>query len=488
MPPVSPQGSRTALVTWSVIFAILFVTSAIFAIYFYADGTKARKSEEDLKRQYAELAPPAELRGESATRLDDVRKNAPEGSAITPSMPLFTVAVTQGQELSQLIGGARTSTPTAAMESAKTALASAAAAGKDAGITIPATDNLTNALTTLANGITARVKEVNDLKAQLEQAKKDITEQTAQFEQQRAEMARQLEAVRAEQAQAQAALSAYQTEKNQSVSQIEASIAAERKNLQDQLNASQVQIAELTRQLANANTELQKLQSRFADKRVNTQDPIVRHPDGRIIRLPAQDIVYIDLGAAQSLTPGITFEVYDKFEGIPPAGDPTTDENLPRGKASIEVIRVGSGSSEARVTRVTPGTQISEGDLIANLVYDPNVKYNFFVHGDFDLDRNNVATPQDADVIKRLITQWGGNIVDKVNVDTDFVILGKEPELPVLTPEEMQNPFEAQRLANAQTKLEEYERVRNTARELHIPILNQNRFLYLIGYYDQIRR
>ena len=28
----------------------------------------------------------------------------------------------------------------------------------------------------------------------------------------------------------------------------------------------------------------------------------------------------------------------------------------------------------------------------------------------------------------------------------------------------------------------------NTARDLHIPIVNQNRFLYLIGYYDQSRR
>jgi len=28
----------------------------------------------------------------------------------------------------------------------------------------------------------------------------------------------------------------------------------------------------------------------------------------------------------------------------------------------------------------------------------------------------------------------------------------------------------------------------NRARDLHIPIMNQNRFLYLIGYYNQARR
>ena len=41
MPPVGgPQGSRTALITWSVVFAFLFVLSSVFAIYFYADSTK----------------------------------------------------------------------------------------------------------------------------------------------------------------------------------------------------------------------------------------------------------------------------------------------------------------------------------------------------------------------------------------------------------------------------------------------------------------
>jgi hypothetical protein len=488
MPPVSPQGSRTALVTWCVVFAVLFVTSAIFAIYFYANASKATDREEQLRKQYSDLAPPNELQSDAANRLKDVRATPPEGSAITSSMPLFTVAVTQGQELSQLIGGPSANTPTAAAERAKAALTKAAQAGKEANITVPATDNLANALTTLASGITARVKEVKDLQAQLDGAKKDNAAQTAQFEQSRAEMAKQLEAIRAEQAAAQQALTAYQTEKNTQVSAIDASMASERKALQDATNAAQVQIAELNRQLDAANQQISRLQARFADKRVDTQGPVVRHADGHIVRLPAKDVVYIDLGTAQSITPGLTFEVYDRFEGVPPAGDPTTEENLPRGKASIEVIRVGQGSSECRVTRTTPGTQISEGDIVANLVYDPNTKYNFVVYGQFDLDRNNVATEQDAEVIKRLITQWGGNLMDKVNVDTDFVVLGKEPVLPILTPEERQDPFEAQKLANAQAALDAYESVRNTARDLHIPILNQNRFLYLIGYYDQAKR
>ena len=489
MPPVSgPAGSRTALVTWSVVFAILFVTSSIFAIYFYADATKAHDSADLARKHYTEVIPESELNGEAVTQLREARQSAVEGSPINAQMPLFTVAITQRDELAHAVAGAGVTNPSVAMDRTKAALKAAEAAGKEAQVTVPATDNLASALTTMANTVSARTKEINDLKAQLDQAKKDNAAQAAQFEQQRQELDKNLAAIRQEQANAQAALATYQQSKNSDVSQIEAGFANERKQAQDAINAANVQIQELNRQLTGANTQIQTLQTKLGENRINTQDPITRHPDGKIMRIPAKDTVYINIGAAESVTPGLTFEVYDKIQGIPPVGDPTTEDHLPKGKASIEVVNVGNGSSECRITRQTLGSQISEGDLIANLVFDPTVKYNFVVYGDFDMDRNGVATPQDADVIKRLITQWGAKLMDLVNVDTDFVVLGKEPILPTFTKEELQDPFNAKKLADAQAALDAYQKVRDTARDLHIPILNQNRFLYLIGYYDQAKR
>ncbi|HYO11268.1 MAG TPA: hypothetical protein VER17_20050 [Tepidisphaeraceae bacterium] len=488
MPPVSSPGSRTALVTWSVVFAILFVVSSIFAIYFYADSNKANQREADFRKRYTEVISDADLGGEAITQLREARATAPEGSGITGTTPLFQMALTQRDELARTVAGAAVTNPAAAADRARAALRTAGDAGKAAGVTVPATDNLSNALTTLANAVQARSNQIKDLQAQLNQAKQANAAQAQQFEQHRQELDKQVAAIRQEQASAQTALTTYQGAKNQDVEQIQAAFAQERKALQDAGNNAQVQIAELNRQLSGANQQIQTLQQKLGENRINTQDPITRHPDGQIIRLPARDVVYINLGQAESVTPGLTFEVYDKLDGIPPVGDPTTEDRLPKGKASIEIVRVGNGSSECRVVRTTPGTQLSEGDLIANLVYDPRVKYNFVVYGDFDLDRNNVATPQDADIIKRLITQWGGKMLDNVNVDTDFVVLGKEPVLPTFTKEELQDPFNAKKLDDAQRALDAYNRVRDTARDLHIPILNQNRFLYLIGYYDQARR
>src|SRR5262249_28113769 len=143
------------------------------------------------------------------------------------------------------------------------------------------------------------------LAAQLDQAKKDNQAQAAQFETQRQDMAKNLEAVRAEQAKAAADASAYQQSKDQSVGQIEAGIANERKQSADALNAANVQVAELTRQLTQAKQQISTLQERLGANRVNTQDPITRHPDGHVIRIPSKDTVYIDIGSAQSVTPGL---------------------------------------------------------------------------------------------------------------------------------------------------------------------------------------
>src|SRR5215207_3956300 len=149
MPPpsTSPAGSRTALITWSVVFAILFVTSTIFTIYFYSDASKARKSENDLRRQYQELAASSELAGEAVSALRELKQSPPEGSTINGSMTLFQIALAQRDELAQMIGGPSANTPAAAAQRAKAAIDAAGKIGAESQITVPATDNLANALT-----------------------------------------------------------------------------------------------------------------------------------------------------------------------------------------------------------------------------------------------------------------------------------------------------------------------------------------------------
>src|SRR5215217_7631078 len=83
MPPISPQGSRTAQVTWLVVFAILFVVSTIFGIYAYVAMDKATTQLEDFRKRYMpDIVADADLTGPALNDLKEKRQNPPEGSPI----------------------------------------------------------------------------------------------------------------------------------------------------------------------------------------------------------------------------------------------------------------------------------------------------------------------------------------------------------------------------------------------------------------------
>jgi hypothetical protein len=164
------------------------------------------------------------------------------------------------------------------------------------------------------------------------------------------------------------------------------------------------------------------------------------------------------------------------------------DQDLPKGKASIEVINVGQNSSQCRVVRSSQGQTLTQGDLCANLVYDRNLKHVFFVYGKFDMDNNGVATDAEAEVVKNLITRWGGKITDKLGPEVDFVVMGKEPTVPVYSADELQQPLNKAKFDEAKAALDAYNKTREEAVSLSIPFMNQTRFLYYTGYFDAAKR
>ena len=80
--------------------------------------------------------------------------------------------------------------------------------------------------------------------------------------------------------------------------------------------------------------------------------------------------------------------------------------------------------------------------------------------------------------------EWGGKVADKVNVNTDFVVLGTPPVVPPRpTLEQMETyPDAMQKYDKAVERLNNYKQIRSQAEALWIPILNLDRFLYFIGY------
>jgi len=416
---VSTQGSRGGLIATIVIFVVLWLVMTIMWIYTNTQLTKQTQSYDGLTKKYAEVASSGALGAEGdVQQLLSAREKIQ--SDLQGGQTAVDVALAEIRRLTRDINSTPSATFADADQAAADAIAraekalnargGAAAAsqptGAAAGTSLVAQlDKLGAALTqqvqtnaeqakTLQGvkgeldarlaGWDAQFKELNAKLADAEKRAQDATNQTMEFK------AKYDTAIAAASGDA----------KN---------VAVEAGNQVQQLQQQQ---AKTTAELAAANKKIQDLSNKLLTMRGDVKNAVVRQSDGNVIRVPNASTCYINLGQGDHLPVGITFEVYDKNEGVPALGsEPTNNNNLPAGKASLEVVRVGQNSSECRVVHLTPGATISEGDVIANMVYDKNTSYNFVVFGVFDVDGNNVYTAQEADVVRSLVTRWGGKIL-----------------------------------------------------------------------------
>ncbi|MEX2216932.1 MAG: hypothetical protein WD768_22660 [Phycisphaeraceae bacterium] len=202
--------------------------------------------------------------------------------------------------------------------------------------------------------------------------------------------------------------------------------------------------------------------------------------DGRVLStIPQDNLVTIDLGKNDRVLIGLTFEVFDRKKGV------TKDQfNAVRGKATIEVSKVKDRSSECRVVRLERGATVFEDDIIANVVYDKYRTFRFYVYGEFDIDNDGRPTASDTRRIKSMIQQWGGIVVDKMTYEVDFLVLGKRPEVPGGDRSNM-TPDQIEAIAALEAEERKFIQLEGEARLLRIPILNQNRFLTLVGHYER---
>ena len=478
-PPIATQsGSRAALVTWTVVSSILFVVMTVLAIFATVQSNKATAELATLQSRYGSVVSEADLGGDTVTMLTSAKAANP--TAYPGTMSLLNVALTQRDTLARRIGG------TASDADATAAAAAALNKVKAAPDKVPS-DSLVSAVNGLLAANASQATQIQQLTEGREGLAKKL-------EQVSADAKTQLDAKQADIAKAVADADAARTQtesdrttKDKQVADIQSQSEEQTKTTTDAINQLTAQQAEAQNKAKKLDDQIKALQSKLRDIRLPV-DQIVRQADAHVMRVAGDNILYIDLGTGDGVVAGMSFEIYDRLQGVPKTGEATNDDSLPKGKASIELIKVSPGSSECRIVRQTPGETVVEGDSCVNLIFDKNIKYNVEVYGNFDLDRNGTATAQDADVIKRLVTRWGGKVVDKLNADTDFLVIGKLPELPNYTQEELDRPEIQFEVEKKKKEITEYDDILNKAIEYNIPVLNQNRFLYFTGYYEQAAR
>jgi hypothetical protein len=149
--------------------------------------------------------------------------------------------------------------------------------------------------------------------------------------------------------------------------------------------------------------------------------------------------------------------------------------------ATVEVIEVGEKSSLCRVVRSVSKRGVQANDLIFNQVYHiaKTRKVHFVVSGDIDLNGDGIATAYEQERLTRLIVAWGGEIDEKVNVQTDYVAMGERPASATLAAYDADVKGSVVDFRRGQQK--DYDKMVKDAMRLAIPVLNVNRTRALVG-------
>ena len=203
--------------------------------------------------------------------------------------------------------------------------------------------------------------------------------------------------------------------------------------------------------------------------------------DARVIDVEARnDQVYVNRGKKDRIVLGMTFEVYDDETSI---GVDQLTGLLTRGKASVQVVKVGESTSTCKITRAVRGRPVVPNDVLANAIYDPEYTFKFLVHGKFDVDGDDRPSEAEAEYLRSLVVDWGGEIVlgEELPGDLDFLVLGEKPPMPPPAPPDAP-AAQLEVWVRQREAVKKYEDLFEDASEAQIPVLNANRFFILIGH------
>jgi hypothetical protein len=317
----------------------------------------------------------------------------------------------------------------------------------------------------------ATLKEINqnlqtdlqDATEQNEQARQNYVAELNQFQQEIDSIRNRFEEMQSEMAES----------TDEQLQAFQARVEAE----QDKLRQKQLDLQQTEGKLSESDTLLQDALTKLKAIKPDPEKEVQAYqPDAQIMRVDLKNgIVYLDAGINDRVYRGLTFAIYDRNRPIPEDGE---------GKAEIEIFQVADRVSAARIVKSDKTDPIVKDDIVANLIWDRDGTNLFVVAGAFDYNNDGRVEPDGDKRIIELIERWGGQITNEITVDVDFLIIGEQPEpLPRPTQVDLDtDPMIQQRYEVSLNQARTYKEMLEKAVKLGIPVFNQKRFLYLIGY------
>ena len=447
----SRSGGSTGVLVALVVFVVLTVGLLATSIVLYAGKADAETKESQARAELNAFISPEE-RGRSETQ---ALKNNAGGNS------LFSYLVEQAAQTGEFVANDRTA-DVARMRSS---------------LALGEKDTVKDAMRKLAQERDARTQEASALKSRANDLTKEIDalkDQLASAEKTREEAVAQITKSIASYRDA---ADGYRSEFDSAKAALEQARTDMSERFASETTALQSEIDTLRSERSVIDDRIAALQRKVESSSVKAGSPAAL-VDAHIVDYDAKvGTVFIDIGSNKRVVPGMTFEVFDDANGLGAAA-----QSGARGKASIQVVKVGDTTSTCRILRGSGSRPIVKDDVVANAVFNPDYKFKFLVHGKFDVNGDGKATTGEADYIKSRIKEWGGEVAegDALTGDLDFIVLGVQPPMPSPLPSDA---TEAQTLAYTEQRSarETYDSLFRTSADAEIPVLNWSRFESLTG-------
>ncbi|MCK4275184.1 MAG: hypothetical protein KAX78_01635 [Phycisphaerae bacterium] len=452
---------RTSPPYLAIVFVFLFLVALTLAILFYLGGDKAKKQNAENVDLLAKLVSTSE-RNETA-----IQKLTNTAATSRPRVTVVGQLSNRIRQLAKAMIGEEETTGMNSLKRGEEALKQAqellAKADQSGGLA----GQLTDALEKQDKG----AKELKNLKAQLALKTGELQKKQKQVDQLSAEQKASLDRLRGQFTDVDKQAHQRETDHQTKLKAAEDEWRRIRADLDANIAEKAQQIEQLRIQFQQAQAENMRLRKQIGEAST-PQETVAPQPDGQILEvMENRDFCYINIGKDHRVRPGHNFAVYPR-SGIPKDGSD---------KGKIVVVNVKANVSGCRIVSQKKGDPVVVGDLVGNVAFDPTRTYTFVVEGYFDLHGTQRPSALGTEEVKTLIRRHGGKIIDELNIQTDFLVLGSDPVRP-LKPRPEDPPATLAVYTERKKTYDNYNSVKTQAQEMNVPILTTNKFLSFIGY------
>ena len=242
------------------------------------------------------------------------------------------------------------------------------------------------------------LERFNQQKAAADEAQDKLAAAEQSVTQLRTELTQQVQAMSETIATAETVNEQLQQKIQQASTEMAEGSSARIAGMQEQSSEQQVALLEITAQ----KEELERIIGELTTPEQIADAPDVSPADATITGFgPERDRVYLDLGRDANLKLGMAFNVFDADEIIKIENDQIT------GKGILEIISIEPTTSVARIVELEDRARLEVGDKAANIAYDPNRVFTFFVYGQFDLNNDGELDLEDNNRVRNLIQDSG---------------------------------------------------------------------------------